>query len=155
MTDTLARAESDLIDGDSSVELSANRTSLSFERTRMAMDSTLMSIVRTSLSLISFGFTIYEVFHQLGEKGVLARGNQAARTLGVALIVLGGGLLLFGIRSHLRFGRALNARRERLFGLRLLHTDIRYSATPTLVVASLLAVIALGTLISIAYQLVA
>jgi len=108
-----------------------------------------MSIVRTSLSLFSFGFNIYEIFRQLGEKGTLPRGNLTAHNLEIALIVMGLGLLVFGIRSHMRFGRQLNARRERLYGLTLLHSDIRYSATPTMIVACLLALAAFSTLVMI------
>jgi inner membrane protein YidH len=153
MTESLAHPESALINDDSSVELSSNRTSLSFERTRMATDRTLMSIVRTSLSLISFGFTIYQIFHQLAVKGTLPRGSVTANLLGIALIVMGLGLLVFGIRGHMRFGRQLNVRRERLYGLSLLHSDIRYTATPTLVVACLLALAAFATLVSISVQM--
>jgi putative membrane protein len=154
MSDTESAAHAaGKIDGDSAVELSSNRTSLSFERTRMSADRTLMSIVRTSLSLISFGFTIYETFHQLAVKGVLETGTEMARRLGVSLLVLGILMLAMGIVSHARFGRQLTARRGRLFGMGLLHTDLKYQATPTFAVAFLLLLIGLTALASIAFRL--
>lgn len=150
MSDVDAR---DRIEGDSSVELSSNRTSLSFERTRMSADRTLMSTLRTSLSLISFGFTIYETFHQLARARILPRGDATARNLGLSLLVLGIAMLAMGVLSHMRFGRALTQRRQRLYGMSLLHHDIRYPATPTFVICFLLLVIALATLASIIFRL--
>ena len=135
----------DLIKQSPSVELSANRTSLSFERTRMSADRTLMSIVRTSLSLISFGFTIYEVFHQLREGGVLPQAGHAPRNIGLALILLGVLLLVMGIFSHMRFGKDLNLRRDSLYHKNLLHNPITYRATPTFVIAFLLLVVGILT----------
>jgi putative membrane protein len=146
-------AKAGMIDADCSVELSSNRTSLSFERTRMSADRTLMSIIRTALSLISFGFTIYETFHQLAVKGVLADGTMMARRLGVSLLVLGIIMLALGIWSHAKFGRALTERRGRLFGMGLLHTDLKYPATPTFVIAFILLLIGLTALASIVFRL--
>lgn len=133
--------EPDFIAGSASVELSSNRTSLSFERTRMSADRTLMSIVRTSLSLISFGFTIFEAFRQLQRNGALPAGGSAPQNFGTALVLLGIMLLVLGIASHMRFGHHLNDRRARLFSWKLLRTDLKYSATPTFVIAFLLLVV--------------
>ena len=148
-----ATAAAAMISGDPSVELSSNRTSLSFERTRMSADRTLMSIVRTSLSLISFGFTIYQVFSKVGDREILPDADRTARTLGIALLVLGVLLLVMGIVSHARFGTELNGRRERLFGMHLLHSDIHYRATPTFFVAGALLFVGLSALGSIAFRL--
>ncbi|QTC92247.1 DUF202 domain-containing protein [Brevundimonas goettingensis] len=130
--------DNQFIAGSPSVELSSNRTSLSFERTRMSADRTLMSIVRTSLSLISFGFTIFEGFRQLQKSGAIPSMSDGPRNLGMALVGLGILLLIMGIVSHMHFGRGLNGRRERLYGEKLLHSDIHYSATPTFIIAFLL-----------------
>lgn len=145
--------DSELIGGSASVELSSNRTSLSFERTRMSADRTLMSIVRTALSLIGFGFTLYQVFNQAVLQGLLRDADTVGRRLGIAMLALGILLLTLGIGSHARFGRALTQRRARLFGMHLLHTEIRYDATPTFVVAILLLCIGIAALASIVVRL--
>ena len=145
----------DRIEGDSSVELSSNRTSLSFERTRMSADRTLMSTLRTSLSLIGFGFTIYEAFHQAANAGVLPIGDDLARNLGLALFGLGIVMLALGVLGHWRFSFALTERRERLYGMSLLRRDLRYRATPTLVISFLLLLIAVATLAGIVFRMLA
>ena len=142
--------DNQFIAGSPSVELSSNRTSLSFERTRMSADRTLMSIVRTSLSLISFGFTIFEAFRQLQKTGVVPTMSSAPRNLGLALVSLGVLLLIMGIVSHMHFGRGLNDRRERLYGEKLLHSDIHYSATPTFIIAFLLLAVGVTSVIFMA-----
>jgi len=154
MSQTQGDAESaGMIGGSPSVELSANRTSLSFERTRMSADRTLMSIVRTALSLISFGFTIYQVFNQAAVARILPDAFGTARRVGFALLLLGILTLIMGIWSHATFGRKLNARRDRLFGQGLLHTDIHYHATPTFIVATVLLLIGLAAAGSITFRL--
>ncbi len=145
--------QSDRIDGDSAVELSSNRTSLSFERTHMSADRTLMSTLRTSLSLIGFGFTIYEAFHQAARAHVLPTGDTLARNVGIALLTLGITMLALGVVGHWRFSAALTTRRERLYGMSLLRRDLRYRATPTLVISFLLLLIALGTLAAIVFRI--
>src|SRR5262245_32066964 len=91
------------VDSDPAVELSSRRTGMSFQRTRMSADRTLMSVIRTSLSLISFGFTIYQVFHKLQDKVLVESGRQPARNFGTALVALGIATLIFGIIYHVRF----------------------------------------------------
>lgn len=147
-------AATDLVSGSPSVELSSNRTSLSFERTRMSADRTLMSIVRTSLSLITFGFTIFEAFHQLRARNVL-EGPDAARNFGLALVLLGVLMLIMGIFSHAHFGRELTARRERLFDIHLLRHAIQYRATPTFIIAVLLMMTGLGAAVRIMWAVIA
>lgn len=131
-----------LIDDDAGTELSSNRTSLSFERTRMSADRTLMSIVRTSLSLISFGFTINQVFSKASS--LIPKADQSGRNLGLALLVLGVGLLAMGIYSHSKFDHELTGRRERLHGMKLLHHAVQYRATPTYVTALGLLITGIG-----------
>ena len=99
------------ISHDESVELASRRTGMSFQRTRLAAERTLMSVVRTSLSMISFGFTIFSFFGHLQEEKVLTR-THAPRNFGMALIILGVGILTAGIAYHGAFMREL--RRERV-----------------------------------------
>ena len=93
---------------DKSVELSARRTGMSFQRTRMSADRTLMSVIRTALSLIGFGFTIFQIFEKLRERGVLV--NVAPlRNFGIALVALGIVVLIGGIVYHAQFMYRLRA----------------------------------------------
>jgi putative membrane protein len=147
-----AASASALLGGDPRVELASNQTSLSFERTLMSADRTLMSIVRTALSLISFGFTIYQVFHRAREAKLLPLGDHAPRNFGLALILLGVLLLVMGIISHSMFGVRLNQRRERLFSLALLRRDIHYRATPTFVTAVLLLLVGVAAAAGIIFR---
>src|ERR1700748_2543514 len=94
-----------------SVELSQRRTGMAFQRTRMAADRTLMAVIRTSLSLISFGFTIYQFFNKMKESGVI-KGSAAARNFGTTLVLLGIGMLIFGIVYHVMFMLGLREQRE-------------------------------------------
>lgn len=145
-----AANDQDLISGSPSVELSSNRTSLSFERTRMSADRTLMSVVRTSLSLISFGFTIFEAFRQLQRVGELPATGSAPVYMGISLVSLGILMLVMGIASHMHFGGELNSRRARLYAWKLMRRDLRYSITPTFVIAFLLLVIGVVAVIFMA-----
>ena len=73
----------------------------------MSADRTLMSVVRTSLSLIGFGFTNYQFFPRMQQAEVLRGGTHAARSFGLALILLGVGMLALGILYHVEFVREL------------------------------------------------
>jgi putative membrane protein len=137
------------IKGDPTVELSSNRTSLALARTQMSADQTLMSTLRTSLSLISFGFTIDQAFHQIHRSGVARIGEAPARNFGLALILLGLAMLVMGVIGHARFSRSLTARRARLYSMDLLHTDVRYRATPTLISAVLLLALGIAAAVGI------
>lgn len=120
-----------------SVELSMRRTGMSFQRTRMSADRTLMSIIRTSLSLISFGFTIYQVFNKLREAGALS-GAGAARNFGVALVLLGIGMLVLGIVYHLMFMVGLRSERRELVTEGLVRGKSKFPASLTLITALVL-----------------
>ena len=137
MSDTDIKARgSDAI----SVELSMRRTGMSFQRTRMSADRTLMSVIRTSLSLISFGFTIYQVFNKLKEAGTVA-GGGAARNFGVALVLLGIGMLALGILYHLMFMVGLRQERGDMVSEGLVHGQSRFPTSLTLLTALVLLVI--------------
>jgi putative membrane protein len=117
-----------------SVELSMRRTGMSFQRTRMSADRTLMSIIRTALSLISFGFTIYQVFNKLREAGTLT-GAAAARNFGIALVLLGIGMLVLGIIYHLAFMLGLRAERAEMVSAGLVHGQSKFPTSLTLITA--------------------
>jgi putative membrane protein len=123
-----------------SVELSMRRTGMSFQRTRMSADRTLMSIIRTALSLISFGFTIYQVFNKLREAGTLT-GAAAARNFGVALVLLGIGMLGLGIIYHVAFMLGLRAERAELVSEGLVHGKSKFPTSLTLITALVLLLI--------------
>src|SRR5262245_19815382 len=119
---------------DLSLELSSHRTGMSFQRTRMSADRTLMSVIRTSLSLIGFGFTIYQVCHQL-EQAQQLHGTAPARNFGLALVSLGVGMLVLGIGYHLSFMTSLRGERYALVQQGLLHGKSRFPPSLTLMVA--------------------
>jgi putative membrane protein len=126
---------------DVGTELAMRRTGMSFQRTRMSADRTLMSIIRTSLSLISFGFTIYQVFNKLKDSGVIT-GAAASRHFGVALVLLGIGLLALGIVYHLMFMRGLRMQRNEMHAQNLIHAQSQFP--PSLTLISALALLAIG-----------
>lgn len=132
--------------GDPSVELSSNRTSLSLERTRLSADRTLMSVIRTALSLISFGFTIFQFFSKAAETS-LAVTSGSARRFGLALVLLGIGMLIVGLFSHTRFIGTLRGRRDHLHGEGLLRAGPQHHTSPTAVIAVLLLLLGLACVV--------
>jgi putative membrane protein len=137
---------------EASFELSSRRTGLSFQRTRMSADRTLMSVIRTSLSLITFGFTIYQFFQHLSEAVGAAAARQGGTSFGLALIVLGVGMIIFGIIYHVQFMWALRAERNTMTEQRLIHGESRFPVSLTLVVAVILLLIGLTALASIIFR---
>ena len=135
-----------------SVDLSSRRTGMSFQRTRLSADRTLMSVIRTSLSLISFGFTIYQVFHKLADQGVINDAG-APRTFGVSLLALGIALLVLGIVYHLQFMAGLRAERRQLAEQGLIHAESHFPPSMTLVTAVALLLIGIVSIIDIARTL--
>jgi len=77
------------------LELAGNRTEMGFGRTLLALERTLMAWIRTDLSLISFGFTMYKFLESM-EK-VSGKVDNAPRTLGMALIIIGIGTLVMAM----------------------------------------------------------
>ncbi|RJG07884.1 DUF202 domain-containing protein [Noviherbaspirillum cavernae] len=114
---------------------------MSFQRTRMSADRTLMSVIRTSLSLISFGFTIAQFFSHLQQTNILKAGEHAPRNFGLALVILGIGILLVGIVYHVNFMRELRAERTRLMAAGLVHGESSYPLSFTLMIAMALLIL--------------
>ena len=136
-----------------SVELSKRRTGMSFQRTRMSSDRTLMSVIRTSLSLISFGFTIFQFFQHLTEANVLAGSSQAPRRFGMALVLLGVGMLVVGIVYQVAFMIGLRHERRDMAEADLLHAESKFPASFTLVTAIVLLIIGVLAISSLAFKL--
>lgn len=134
-----------------SVELSERRTGMSFQRTRMSADRTLMSVIRTSLSLISFGFTIYQVFQKLRDQNVLT-GAAPARNFGVALVLLGIGMLIVGIFYHVQFMLELRQLRKSMMADGLLHGESKFPTSLTLIVAVILLLIGVAAIVSMVFK---
>lgn len=143
-----------IIGGDPAVELSSNRTAMSFERTHLSIDRTLMSVVRTSLSLIGFGFTIFQVFNNWIDRMPDAIRTGQPRHLALVLVGLGIALLVFGLVAHWRGCRRLDARRQRLHDLGLIHHSDKLGPTSTAVIAFLLLIAGVGAFADIAVRLV-
>ena len=144
------RARSRISDDDS-VELSSRRTGMSFQRTRLSAERTLMSVVRTSLSMISFGFTIYSFFGHLQEEEVLRRAH-APRNFGLALIVLGVGILTVGILYHMAFMRGLRNERHLMAEEGLVHAQSTFPVSYTLLVAVLLLLLGLTAIADLVFD---
>jgi len=139
------------VPGDPSVELSSRRTGMSFQRTRLSAERTLMSVVRTSLSMISFGFTIYSFFGHLQEEEVLRRAH-APRNFGMALIVLGVGILAVGIIYHMAFMRELRNERHAMADEGLVHAQSNFPVSYTLLVAVLLLLLGLTAIADLLFD---
>lgn len=121
-----------------SMLLSSRRTQLSLHRTRMGADRTLMSVVRTSLSLIGFGFTIFQFFRSLRQSVEVAAEKipvNAAKNFGMALVLLGVGMLVLGIAGHIRFMWNLRKMRRELAEAGLIQADDVFPLSTTLVIA--------------------
>lgn len=144
----------ELIGGDASTELSANRTALSFARTGMSADRTLMAVVRTSLSMIGFGFTIFQFFRALNDKYLDSKLPEAApRNFGFALILLGVVLLVLGILHRREEAAGLQERRKRLHDSGLIRSVESKLPSSAMVVAILLLIIGLLALLSVGVRM--
>ena len=136
----LAAAASGMSSAQISTELAMRRTGMAFQRTRMAADRTLMAVIRTSLSLISFGFTIYQFFNKMKDAGVL-KNTASARNFGTTLVLVGIGMLIFGIVYHVLFMLGLRDQREQMKLAQLVHGESRFPASLVLIVALILLLI--------------
>jgi len=121
-----------------SAELSSRRTGMSFQRTRLSADRTLMSVVRTSLSLIGFGFTISSFFRALQFALPEAMPVNTARDFGMALVALGAGMLILEFGYQLRFMSQLRAERTQMIHEHLVHGQLGYPVSLTLISATIL-----------------
>ena len=133
-------------------EMSMRRTGMSFQRTRMSADRTLMSVIRTSLSLIGFGFTIFQFFEKLKQAGTLAHA-AAPRNFGLALVVLGVGMLVLGIIYHVQFMLGLRHERNRMRDSGLIHGESRFPPSLTLITAVLLLLIGIIAIMSMVFDI--
>jgi len=133
-----------------STELSRRRTGMSFQRTRMSADRTLMSVLRTSLSLIGFGFTIFQVFEKAKDANLLTAVN-APRNFGVALVLLGIGMLALGIVYHLQFMRALRRTRAEMAAEDLVHGESPFPPSLTLITAVILLAIGFAAIVNMVF----
>jgi putative membrane protein len=109
-----------------------------------------MSIIRTSLSLIGFGFTIFQFFRKLKDAGAL--NNASPRNFGLALVLLGIGMLVVGILHHLQFMLGLRVERREMIDAGLIHGQSRYPTSLTLIVALLLLVIGILAVVSMTFD---
>jgi putative membrane protein len=107
-----------------------------FERTLMEADRMMMQTVQTALSLIGFGFTINTFFNEV-DPSRTATAGEAARALGVALLMIGLLLLVTGTWTQARFRREL---KQRYGGAELKEAGqgLRSRFTPSFVSAVLL-----------------
>jgi putative membrane protein len=110
-----------------------------------------MSVVRTSLSMISFGFTIFSFFRQLQKQETLRRVD-APRNFGMALLVLGVGILATGIIYHLAFMRELRHERVALAGEGLIRAKTNFPVSYTLIVAVLLLMLGLTAMADMVFH---
>jgi putative membrane protein len=147
-----SHAPAQLGPGGASTELSARRTGMSFQRTRLSAERTLMSVIRTALSLIGFGFTIFQFFEKLKEAGTLAHA-AAPRNFGIALVLLGIGILFLGISYHVQFMLGLRRERTRLKEEGLIHAESRYPVSYTLLTALALLLIGVFAIASMVFRI--
>jgi putative membrane protein len=110
-------------------------------------------MIRTSLSLIGFGFTIYTFFKSIQPAIPEALPVHAARNFGIALVSLGIGLLIIGIWYHVRFMTQLRAERTRMIHEGLVHGELSYPVSLTLIAATLLLLIGLMAIFSMVTRL--
>ncbi|NYT42252.1 DUF202 domain-containing protein [Sphingomonas sp. R-74633] len=133
-------------------ELSMRRSGMSVQRTRMSADRTLMSVIRTSLSLIGFGFTLAQFFSKLRDAGTITHA-AAPRNFGLMLILLGVLLLIGGIVRHLQFAIELRNLRGSMVREGLLHGEMKYPISLTLITAILLLAIGVAAAVNIVWGL--
>ncbi len=95
-----------------STQLARGRTAMAVERSFLAFERTLMAWLRTSMSMISFGFTLAKIFQYLekdsGEPIVGRFGREwSPAVVGIAMVVIGTGALIFATIQHYRRVKAL------------------------------------------------
>jgi len=137
-----------MTESDVATELSRRRTGMSFQRTRLSADRTLMSVIRTAISLIGFGFTIFQFFQKLEQANVLKGNQYGPRNLGIALVLVGIGMLVLGIVYHLQFMRSLRGVREEMKAEGLIHGESPFPPSLTLIIALLLLLVGIGAIVT-------
>ena len=136
-----------------SFELASRNTGLAVQRTRMSADRTLMSVIRTSLSLVSFGFTISQIFQKLTENKLVQGDSAAGRNFGIALVLVGILMLVFGILYHLEFMLALRRARKRLADDGLIRGESPFPVSLTLITAVILLGISIAAITSMLFHI--
>lgn len=109
--------------------------------------------MRTSLSLIGFGFTIFQFFKKLTESDVLEGGASPPRNFGIALVLLGIGMLIVGIVYHVQFMRGLRQERQRMTADGLIHGQSVFPPSLTLITATVLLLIGIVAIVSMTFQI--
>jgi uncharacterized membrane protein YidH (DUF202 family) len=132
-------------------DMSMRRTGMSFQRTRMSADRTLMSVIRTSLSLIGFGFTIFQFFEKLKDAGTVTHAG-APRNFGIALVLLGIAVLVFGIIYHVQFMLGLRRVRSSMTTEELIHGESAFPPSFTLISAVILLIVGIFAIVSMVFQ---
>lgn len=84
-------------------------TRMAATRTRLAHERTLMAWIRTCASLIAFGFTLYQIFRYLAATEQLDAPRVSPLWIGVAMMLIGLGVLIAAWMQHRRELRALTA----------------------------------------------
>jgi inner membrane protein YidH len=135
-----------------SFELASRNTGLAVQRTRMSADRTLMSVIRTSLSLVSFGFTISQIFQKLTESRIVRGDSSAGLNFGVALVLIGIVMLVFGILYHLQFTLALRRARKQLADDGLIHGESPFPVSLSLITAVILLGISVAAILSMIFH---
>jgi putative membrane protein len=78
-----------------------SNTDLAYERTMLAENRTLMAWIRTAISMISFGFTIYKIFHEAVVKNPeVPQRLLTPRLVGMIMITFGQLGLIWGLLEH-------------------------------------------------------
>jgi putative membrane protein len=135
------------------LELSARQSGLSFQRTRMSADRTLLSMLRTAISLVGFGFTISQFLGHMRQMPEFARiVGHAGRNFGLALVLLGNGLLAGAIAQHLAFRRSLRAERALLVQQGLLHAEEPFASSLSFYAALLFLLLALAVVLGMLFR---
>ena len=137
---------------DIKTELASRRTGMAFQRTRLSADRTLMAVIRTSLSLIGFGFTIFQFFRTLKDRGIVPGGSSEPRNFGVALVFLGVAMLIIGIIYHVRFMIGLRSQREAMVTSGLVAGESLFPPSMTLIAAGILLLIGVAAIASMIFN---
>ena len=112
-----------------------------------------MSVIRTSLSLVSFGFTISQIFQKLTESKIVRGDSSAGLNFGVALVLIGIVMLVFGILYHLQFTLALRRARKQLADDGLIHGESPFPVSLSLITAVILLGISVAAIFSMVFHI--
>ncbi|HEY7029617.1 MAG TPA: DUF202 domain-containing protein [Gemmatimonadales bacterium] len=117
----------------------------------MSADRTLMSILRTCLSLIGFGFTIFQFFRSMAQSNPSMPARAALR-FGLAMVLIGVGLLTLGIIQDARFMTALRKERRLLVEQGYLHGEEPFQVSVTFLSAIVVLLLGLIAILSMVFR---